>query len=86
MLEIGAEMGLMMMPTLEPAIGRGDRKGEIAFVSHAVKCRPLSDLADQIEKVTRGHARPGNEVAPENGESPATAWAAVAIGVKNKTS
>lgn len=80
--EMRAQMRLMKLPTLEPTIGRGDRKSEIALVPHAVKWHALSDLADQLKKLACSHAGPGNEVAPENGESPATTRSVVAIGAK----
>jgi hypothetical protein len=79
-----AQMRLMKHPTLEPAIGCGDRKGEISLVPHAVKWHALSDLADQLKKLACGHAGPGDEVAPDNGESPATTRAVVAIGAKKR--
>lgn len=82
--QVSAEVGLMVFPTLEPAIGGGDGKQEVSLVPNSVKRSSLSDSANQFKKLAGGDTGAGDEVTPKNGEGSTTAFAAVAIGAKKR--
>jgi len=82
--QVGAEVGLMALPTLKPAICRGHRKREISLVPDMMKRASLGDSANQPKKLTGSDAGAGDEVAPKNRKRSATTIAAVAIGAKKR--
>jgi len=82
--QMGAEVSLIELPTLEPAIGSGNRKREAFLVPNVMEGRSLSDSANQLEKVACGDAGAGDEMTPQDRERPATTFAVMAIGAKKR--
>jgi len=82
--QMGSQMSLAAMPAADPTIGCGDRKREPALVPDLVKRLALSDSANQLKKLAGGHAGAGQEMTPEDGKGPATAFALMAVGAKKR--
>lgn len=54
--QVGAEVCLVSMPTLEPPIGGGDGKREVPLVPNSMKGASLNHSCDQLKEVDGGDA------------------------------
>lgn len=82
--EVRSEVGLIALPTGQPAIGGGDGKGTVAVPPDAVERLALGDSANQCQELFSDEVGMGDEMTPEDGEGAAATFVVAAIGTKKR--
>ncbi len=79
-----SEVGLVTPPPGQPAIGRGDGKGETAEPPDTMRRLASRNPAYQCQKLLAGDTGMADEMAPEDGEGPPASPVVAAAGAKKR--